>query len=109
MRGKAETDRKTNRGESSISGSQQQFPIDQPYTLEYLKQLEREIFGPVFDSTASDSTVSDSIDLSWSMVRSDNYMVRTLKQAVTTMAHVLVEQVKQVEKDIKRAKRVFYG
>jgi hypothetical protein len=70
--------------------------------LEQITALDEAIFG----TEKKDSTGED---LKWSMISADNYMVRTLKQSVVGLAKALEVQVKQTEKDIRKAQKVFYG
>jgi hypothetical protein len=78
---------------------QQQTNLKSP-SYEELCQIEKTLFGE------SDST---SEQLEWAYIRKDNFMVRTLKQAVESATYSLEQQVKKVEKDIKKAGKVYNG
>jgi hypothetical protein len=52
---------------------------------------------------------TDSTSLKWSFIRKDNIMIRRLRQSALALGHAVEQQAKQVEKDLKMAKRVFYG
>ena len=69
-------------------------------SYEELCNIEKTLFGE------SDST---SEQLEWAYIKKDNFMVRTLKQAVESATYSMEQQIKKVEKDIKKAGRVYNG
>jgi hypothetical protein len=48
-------------------------------------------------------------DLEWWEIGPDNFMMRTLKQALKISTYALEKQIKDVEKDIKKAQKVFFN
>jgi hypothetical protein len=48
-------------------------------------------------------------ELEWFEIGPDNFMIRTLKQAVSLSTHALEKQIRDVEKDIKKAQKVFFS
>jgi hypothetical protein len=66
-----------------------------------LKILEKSLFGNRKDTTEE--------KLAWFEIGPDNFMIRTLKQAVAISVHTLERQVKNAEKDIKKAQQVFFN
>jgi hypothetical protein len=63
--------------------------------------LEKALFGNQKDSSGE--------ELAWWEIGPDNFMIRTLKQAVTLSTYALEKQIKKVEKDIKQAQKVFFS
>jgi len=52
---------------------------------------------------------SDSTDLQWTYLKTDNFLIRSLKQMAGTLAHVIKKEAEEAEKGIKEAKKVFHG
>jgi hypothetical protein len=106
MRSETETGREGDRDEPGFIKCEQALPVNEcpAPSYEELVALEKALFGGTTDSTSEQSE-----QLEWNYIRSDNYMIRTLKQAVNSASHMLERQLKTVEKDIKQAKKVFYG
>lgn len=70
-------------------------------TLDDLNLLEKSLFG--------DQKSVPEEELVWWEIGPDNFMINALKRAVTISTHTLEKQIKQVEKDIKKAQKVFFS
>ena len=55
--------------------------------------------------TNSDSTE----ELQWSLMKPDNLLMKTLGQLIGSYAHFIEKELKQAERDIRKAKKVFNG
>lgn len=62
--------------------------------------MDKELFN---DQTSSQT------ELQWEMMRSDNYFVKNLKNFLGLFAHAVKKEIEQKEKEIKQARKVFYG
>jgi hypothetical protein len=100
MRGKTEADREANRNEQGFIRCEQAVPVKAP-TLEELNKLEKALFGSQKDSSGG--------ELEWFEIGPDNFMLRTLKQAVNLSTYTLKKQIKNVERDVKKAQKVFFN
>jgi len=66
--------------------------------LDRLNQAEKAMFG---DRTSSGPA--------WTYMKQDNYMVKTLKELTMLFAHNVEHEAKIMEKDVRKAKKIFYG
>ena len=67
----------------------------------------------MMDSTgmtpAAPETTDSSGNLQWVSIKSDNFLIKNLKQMVGHLAHEIRKEAEQTEKDLKKAKKVFNG
>jgi len=102
MRSETETNRETNRDEPGFIECKQTIPVaGKAPTLDDLNLLEKSLFG-------NQKNVSEE-ELVWWEIGPDNFMINALKRAVTISTYTLEKQIKQVEKDIKKAQKVFFS
>jgi hypothetical protein len=100
MRNKTETNRKTDDSELFLFTSQQKVNMTDH---EDLKLMEMVLFG--LPEQKHDSTSG----LQWTYLKPDNFLIKSLKQMVGTLAHAVKKEAEVAEKDIKKAKKVFGG
>jgi hypothetical protein len=101
MRSETEANREADRTEPGFIKCEQAVPVTGKVpTIEELDQLEKSLFG---------DKKSPEEELEWWEIGPDNFMLRTLKQAVSLSTHALEKQIKDVEKDIKKAQKVFFS
>ena len=104
MRGKAEADRETDRSEQFLFTGKSEVRLnDSSTSIEDLKIVETLFFGN------PDMTSVDTTNLQWACIKSDNFLIQSLKKMTHFMAHMIGKEAEQAEKDIKKAKRMFYG
>lgn len=102
MRSETETNREANRDEHGFFRCEQTVPVTgKAPTLEELNLLEESLFGVQKGSSEE--------NLEWWEIGPDNFMIRTLKQAINLSTHALEKQIKNVEKDIKQAQKIFFS
>lgn len=64
--------------------------------------MEKVIFG-----TSKEETVSS--ELEWKDIKSDNYLIKSLKEMAGFFAQAVKKEVETKEKEIKAARKLFYG
>ena len=51
----------------------------------------------------------DGEPLKWVTIKPDNLLVRSLKEMAGNLAYMVEKEIKQTEKTLKKAEKVFYG
>jgi len=64
--------------------------------------LDKEFFGEL-------EKPKEGAPLAWKTMKSDNYLIRSLKQMAGLFAHAVKKEAEATEKKVKKARRVFYG